>query len=143
MARGIPSEVVRYFQAIPMFATLSKRGVRSVIEAATELDRREGATLVREGEPGREMCVLVRGTARVSRNGRKIADLGPGEFFGEIGFLTKSPRTATVTATSDVRLIVLGPRELETVIDREPKVAVQMLAAVAHRARETERAQLD
>jgi CRP-like cAMP-binding protein len=125
-----------------MFGSLSKRGVRTVIEAATELDKPEGSTLVREGDAGREMCVVVRGTARVSRNGRKLADLGPGDFFGELGFLTKAPRTASVTATSDIRLMVLGPRELEAVIDREPSIAVQMLAAVAHRAREVERSRL-
>lgn len=142
MARGIPSEVVRYFQAIPMFGSLSKRGVRAVISAAAEVDVTEGHTLVREGEPGRDMCVVVRGTVRVSRKGRKIRDLGPGEFFGEIGFLTKEPRTASVTAISDVRLMVLGPRELQTVIDREPSLAIQMLAAAVQRLRETERSQL-
>lgn len=142
MTRGIPSEVIRYFESIPMFSGLSKQGIRRVIQASSEVDRSAGSTLVVEGDDSREMAVLVRGTATVTRKGRKIGDLGPGDFFGEIAFLTRAPRTATVTATSDVRLVVLGARELETVVKQEPKVAVQMLAAVAHRAREIERSAL-
>src|SRR2546428_2700790 len=131
MPRGIPSEVIRHFKAIPMFGSLSKRGIRSVVEAASEVDRPAGSTLVKEGDSDREMCVLVQGTATVTRNGRKIAELGPGDFFGEIAFLTKALRTATVTAASDVRLLVLGAGALEDLVRREPKIAVQMLAAVA------------
>jgi CRP-like cAMP-binding protein len=142
MTRGIPADVIRHFQAIPLFSSLSKAGIRSVVQAAGEIDRPAGTTLVREGDDSREMAVLVRGNAKVSRGGRKIADLGPGDFFGEIAFLTRSPRTATVTATTDVRLIVLGARELEGVVKHEPKIAVQMLASVASRLRETERSLL-
>jgi CRP-like cAMP-binding protein len=61
--------------------------------------------------------------------------MGPGDFFGEIAFLTKAPRTATVRAETDMELLVLSPRHLEQIFDREPTVAVQMLASVAHRVR--------
>jgi CRP/FNR family transcriptional regulator, cyclic AMP receptor protein len=142
MTRGIPADVIRHFQAIPLFSSLSKAGLRSVIQAGGEIDRPAGSTLVREGDDTHEMAVLVSGSARVTRRGRKLRDLGPGDFFGEIAFLTRAERTATVTASTDVRLIVLGARELEGVVKQEPRIAVQMLASVASRMRETERSRL-
>src|SRR5919197_5742648 len=136
MARGIPSNVIRYFEGIPMFRAVSKEGIRALVQAATEVDLPEGKTLVREGDTGRELYVIVRGTARVTRGGRRIAEVGPGDFFGELAFLSHGPRTATVTSTSDVRLMVLGPREFEGVVNREPKLALQVLEAAAGRLRE-------
>src|SRR6266568_2468202 len=115
MARGIPGEVIRYFRAVPLFGALSQRELRTVVQAASEEDR--------------EMFVLIRGTARVSRAGRKMRDLGPGDFFGELAMLTRGTRSATVTATSDVRLFVLGPQEFERVAGENSKIAVGMLAA--------------
>ncbi len=138
MPRGIPASVVRYFQRVPLFSDLSKRGVRRVIQAATEIDEPEGTVLVREGDLGRELYVLVDGTARVSRGGRKISEMGAGDFFGELAFLSHAPRSATVTATSDTRLMILGPRELEVLISQEPRIGIKMLGVVARRLRETE-----
>jgi CRP-like cAMP-binding protein len=139
MARGIPSNVIRYFEAVPMFASVSKGGIRSLIQAATEIDLPSGKTLVKEGETGRELYVLVRGTARVSRGGRSLRELGPGDFFGELAFLSHGPRTATVKSTSDVRLMVLGGREFESVVEREPRLALQVLEAAAVRIRTLDR----
>ena len=138
MPRGIPASVVRYFQQVPLFGDLSKRGVRRVIQAASEIDEPAGTVLVREGDLGRELYILVAGTARVSRGGRKIADMGPGDFFGELAFLSHAPRSATVTASSDSRLMILGPRELEVLISQEPRIGIKMLGVVAKRLRETE-----
>jgi CRP-like cAMP-binding protein len=138
MPRGIPTSVVRYFQQVPLFGDLSKRGVRRVIQAASEIDEPAGTVLVREGDLGRELYILVGGTARVSRGGRKIAEMGPGDFFGELAFLSHAPRTATVTSTSDSRLMILGPRELEVLISQEPRIGIKMLGVVAKRLREVE-----
>ncbi len=142
MARGIPGEVIRYFRAVPLFGALSQRELRTVVQAASEVDEPAGKVLAKEGEEGREMFVLIRGTARVSRAGRKMRDLGPGDFFGELAMLTRGTRSATVTATSDVRLFVLGPQEFERVAGENSKIAVGMLAAVATRLRDAERSAL-
>jgi CRP/FNR family transcriptional regulator, cyclic AMP receptor protein len=139
MARGIPSNVIRYFEAIPLFRAVSKGGIRALIQAATEVDLPEGKMLVREGDSGRELYVIVRGTARVTRGGRRLAEMGAGDFFGELAFLSHGPRTATVTSTSQMRLMVLGPREFEGVVEREPKLALQVLQAAATRLRELDR----
>ena len=70
-----------------------------------------GKVLVTEGETGHEFFVILDGTAKVTRQGRSIATLGPGQAFGELALLDKAPRNATVVAESDVELVVLGQRE--------------------------------
>lgn len=139
MARGIPKEVIRHFQAIPLFSSVSRDGLRSIIQAATEVDVRAGKVLVHEGEWGREMYVILRGTAEVIKGGRKVRELVPGDFFGEMAFLAPAPRTATVTARSDMRVMVLDARAMGTVVEAEPAVAKRLLAAMAERIRATER----
>jgi CRP/FNR family cyclic AMP-dependent transcriptional regulator len=142
MARGIPSEVIRYFQAVPLFSSVSRAGIRALVQAATEVDVPAGKAVVREGQTDRDLYVIVRGGARATTRGRRLGDLGPGDFFGELAFLSRGPRTATVTATADSRLMVLGAREFESVVEREPKLALQVLQAAATRLRELNRRSL-
>jgi CRP/FNR family transcriptional regulator, cyclic AMP receptor protein len=137
--RGIPSEVIRHFQSVPLFASVSKNGIRSIVSASTEVDVRSGRALVREGDFDRDLYVIMRGEATVSQRGRKLAMLGPGDFFGELAFLERSPRTATVTAATDMRLMVLSHREMAEIVEREPAVARRMLEALAKRVRANER----
>ena len=143
MARGIPADVLRHFHNVPLFASVSKKGLRAVVQAATEVDVRAGKVLVTEGERGRELYVILRGTADVTRGGRKLSELVPGDFFGELAFLHPSPRTATVTARSDMRVMVLGAREMDLIVEREPSVARQLLAAMAKRVRTVKPSQTD
>ncbi len=135
MARGIPSDVLRHFSRVPLFGGVSKKGLRAVVQAATEIDIAAGKTLVREGERGRELYVILRGTADVTRGGRKLSELIPGDFFGEMALLNPAPRNATVSARTDMRVMVLGPREMDMIVEREPSVAKQLLAAMAERVR--------
>jgi len=97
-----------------------------------------GKTLVEEGETGHEFFVILDGTARVTRQGRKIANLGPGAAFGELALLEKAPRNATVVADSDMELVVLGQREFAGLIDEVPGFARKLLAGMAHRLREAD-----
>jgi CRP-like cAMP-binding protein len=139
MARGIPSEVIRHFQAVPLFASVSKKGIRALVQAAAEVDVPAGKVLVREGEFGRHLYVMTRGTATVTRGGRKLSELAPGDFFGEMAFLSPAPRSATVTAYTDVRVMVLGPRELDVIAEREAAVAKRLLETMAKRVQTTGR----
>jgi CRP-like cAMP-binding protein len=142
MARGIPHHVIRYFEAIPMFGSVSKAGIRALIQAATEVDLPPGKDVVREGDTDQDLFVIVGGTLRVSRGGRRIGDLGPGDFFGELAFLSRGQRTATVATTSQTRLMVLGARDFRSVVEREPRLALQVLEAAASRLREIDRRSL-
>jgi CRP-like cAMP-binding protein len=138
VARGIPSEVIRHFQAVPLFASISKKGIRSLVQAADEVDISAGKTLVHEGEWGRELYVVLRGTAEVTKQGKKLRELVPGDFFGEMAFLSGAARTATITARSDMRVMILGPRQLEVIVDQEPAMAKRMLETMAKRVQATE-----
>ena len=81
-----------------------------------------GRVLARQGAVGREFMVIERGTATVRRDDAVIALLGPGDFFGEVALVTGAPRTATVTADSDMTLHVFGRGEFSTLLDAVPSL---------------------
>ena len=118
---------------VPLFAGCSKKELNSLALTADEIDLREGYLLTREGRPGGEFFVLVEGTAQVTRAGRNLAELGPGDWFGEIALLTDAPRTATVTAMSPVRVLVITSRSFRRVVQTMPSIAVKVLASVGER----------
>jgi CRP-like cAMP-binding protein len=118
---------------VPLFAECSKAELRRLAGIADELDVREGAVLTREGRVGHEFFVLIDGTVRVSRDGRKLADLAGGDWLGEIALLTKTPRTATAVASSPVRTLVIVDREFRRVVDEMPTIAMKVLSGVAVR----------
>jgi CRP/FNR family cyclic AMP-dependent transcriptional regulator len=125
---------------VPLFSGCSKDELRVLAGVADELALREGSTLTREGKAGREFCVLIEGTADVTQDGKKIAELGEGDWFGEIALLTNTARTATVTATSPVRMLVVDDRAFRQVVEATPTIAVSMLERLGERlARDAER----
>ncbi len=138
MARGIPSEVIHHFQRVPLFESVSKKGIREIVSAATEVDLPAGKPLVSQGEYGRELYVILRGAADVKVDGRKVSELTPGDFFGELAFLHPAPRSATVTARTDMRVMVLDSRAMDVIVEREPVVAKRLMEAMAKRIRATE-----
>ena len=124
---------IKLLQRVPLFAGCSKSELKELAMTAEEIDLREGRVLTKEGSPGREFFVLVEGTARVTRKGRKVADLGPGDWFGEIALITDAPRTATVTATSPVDVLVITDRRFRRVVETMPSIAIKVLASVGER----------
>jgi CRP/FNR family transcriptional regulator, cyclic AMP receptor protein len=139
MARGIPHDVLRHFAQVPLFTSVSKKGLRAVAAAATEIDVPAGKDLVREGEHDRYLYVITRGTAVVTKSGRRLKELVPGDFFGELAFLSGAARSATVQAYTDLRVLVLGPRELDVIVQTEPAVARALLKAMAERVQQNDR----
>jgi CRP/FNR family cyclic AMP-dependent transcriptional regulator len=124
---------IELLKKVPLFAGCSKSELRELAKTADELDLREGTVLTREGRPGREFFVLIDGTAEVRRKGKKIAALGPGDWLGEIALITDSPRTATVTATSPVDVLVITDRRFRSVVETMPSIALKVLARVGER----------
>ena len=124
---------IELLKSVPLFAGCSKSELRELAMTADEIDLRDGHVLTKEGRPGREFFVLVDGTARVAQKGRTIADLGAGDWFGEIALLTDAPRTATVTATSPVDVLVITDRSFRRVVETMPSIALKVLASVGER----------
>jgi CRP-like cAMP-binding protein len=124
---------IELLKKVPLFAGCSKSELRELAKTADELDLRQGTVLTREGRPGREFFVLIEGTAEVSKKGKKIAELGPGDWLGEIALITDSPRTATVTATSPVDVLVVTDRRFRSLVETMPSIAMKVLASVGKR----------
>ena len=124
---------IELLKKVPLFAGCSKSELRELAKTADEIDLRQGTVLTREGRPGREFFVLIDGTAEVTKKGKKIADLGPGDWLGEIALITDSPRTATVTATSPVDVLVITDRRFRSVVETMPSIALKVLSCVGER----------
>jgi CRP-like cAMP-binding protein len=143
MGKRIPAEVVEHFARIPLFGGLSKKSLREIVSSATEIDVRSGTVIVQEGKSDRYLYVLVSGNAEVSRGGRRRDTIGPGEFFGELAFLDGGPRSATVTTTTDSRLMILSPAEMDAVIHAEPGLALRLISVLAAHLRAATRPPTD
>ncbi|HEX4747078.1 MAG TPA: cyclic nucleotide-binding domain-containing protein [Gaiellaceae bacterium] len=128
---------MKLLRGVPLFAGCSKSELRRLAAIADEIDLREGTVLTREGRTGHEFFVIVEGTVRVAKGSKKLADLGPGSWLGEIALLTKAPRTATATATSPVHALVITDREFRRTIEEMPSIAMKVLTCVAERLSRT------
>jgi CRP/FNR family cyclic AMP-dependent transcriptional regulator len=118
---------------VPLFAGCSKTELQRIASLADELDLGDGATLIREGERGREFIVIANGTVKVTRNGKQLRELGAGDFIGEIALVADVPRTATVTATSPVRLLVVTDRAFRGLLEQMPSIAKKVLQSLGER----------
>ena len=121
---------------VPLFAACSRKELQTIAKASDEVTVPSDKVLVEQGASGRECFVIVEGTASVRRNGRKVATLGPGSYFGELSLLDKGPRTATVTADTPLTVLVLGPREFSSVLDSVPGLSHKLLSTLASRVRD-------
>lgn len=124
---------VDLIRSVPLFGRCTRAEVAEVAHIADEIDVPEGKELMREGDRGREFFVLLEGSAVVRRGGRKVNVLGPGDFFGEIALVSRSPRTATVTTTSPARLLVITGGSFRALLEHSPRIQLRVLEALADR----------
>ena len=120
-------------RSIPLFESLTSEERRAIAPHADEIDAREGTELVRQGEFAYEFFVIEEGTAEVMRDGERIAELGPGDFLGEMGIVSKAVRNATVVTTSPARVIVMTEQALRSMARTNPGVADRITAVVEER----------
>ena len=120
---------------VSLFGSCTDRELSQVARAGDEISVDAGADVVTEGSTGEEFYLILSGTARVTRAGADLAELGPGQYFGELSLLDGAVRNATVTAASPLSLWTLGPREFAAVLDSWPGVARKLLTAMAKRLR--------
>jgi CRP/FNR family transcriptional regulator, cyclic AMP receptor protein len=118
---------------VPFFGTLSKKELAAVARQTDEIDVREGEDLAREGDIGKEFFVIVEGTAEVVRGADKIAELGPGEFFGEMALVSDDRRNATVRATKPMRVIVMSRQSFREIDRSMPQVHSAIVKAIEAR----------
>jgi CRP/FNR family transcriptional regulator, cyclic AMP receptor protein len=124
---------IELLKKVPLFSKLNKHGLQDVAHIADELDLPNGKEMATEGDRGREFFVLLEGEAEVTRRGERINTMREGDFFGEIALVTKMPRTASVTATSDVRVLVITERDFDALLKKSPEVGRSVAEALAER----------
>jgi CRP/FNR family transcriptional regulator, cyclic AMP receptor protein len=129
---------IDHLARVPLFSACSKKDLQLVAKRAEDVKVDAGKLLVSEGDTGTEFFVIVDGNATVSKHGRKVAELGPGGFFGELALLERAPRNATVKAETPMELVVLGQREFAGIIDDVPEFAHKLLAGLARRLRQAD-----
>jgi CRP/FNR family transcriptional regulator, cyclic AMP receptor protein len=120
---------------VPLFSSCSKREIQLISKAGKRTSRRAGTVLAKEGEAGVGFFLILEGTAEVSIGGRRRSTLGPGDFFGEVALLDGGPRSATVTATSDVELLGITEWVFRGLLHEQPAIAVKLLQTLAGRLR--------
>jgi CRP/FNR family transcriptional regulator, cyclic AMP receptor protein len=135
MFSGVPDPKVDRLALVPLFAGCSKRDLEFVASRIDEVSLKPGQTLIREGQPTESFFILKSGSVQVTRGGKQIATLGPGEFFGEIGMLDRGPASATVVCDGQVEAMVLGHAQFRDAIKGNDNLAMQVIAAMAERLR--------
>lgn len=123
----------RQLGSSPLFAGLSKKERRALATRIDTIDVAEGKQLAREGEFAYEFFVIVEGKAGVTHGDDHVADLGPGDFFGEMGILSSDRRVATVTASSSMLVMVMTAQALRSLRAEEPLVAQRLEVAIQQR----------
>ena len=124
---------------VELFRHCRKTDLSRIAALVDEVEAPEGKTLTREGEPGWEAFVVAEGQATARRSGRKVAPIGSGSIIGEMSLLDGGPRTATVTADTDMHLLVLTSRSLSQLLEEVPSVGRRILSGMAERMRDLER----
>jgi CRP-like cAMP-binding protein len=120
-------------EQIPLFSGLTLDQRESVARACEEVEIEKGSTLVREGDFGYAAFAIREGTAEVSVDGTVVRTLGPGDVFGEIAVLSGGRRTATVVASTPMRLVTVLNRDMWRLEREAPEVAEALRAVIAER----------
>ncbi|HEX9299102.1 MAG TPA: cyclic nucleotide-binding domain-containing protein [Actinomycetota bacterium] len=124
---------------VPLFADLPKKHLRRLAREADELTFAPGDQIVREGSLGETLFVVMEGRAKVTRNGRRVGEVLPGDFFGELSTIDGGPRTASITAVTPVRVVRLFRRTLRKLLEDEPQLTIKILDGIVRRIRQVER----
>jgi CRP/FNR family cyclic AMP-dependent transcriptional regulator len=130
------ADVQRHFAAVPLFADCSKRELRLVAKTAIIEPRAPGATLIAEGESGDDAYVILQGTCRVTRKGRKVAEVTEGGVVGELSMLNRAPRNATVIADTPLEVAILCRKDFIALLEASPSISLKLLTALAARVQE-------
>jgi CRP-like cAMP-binding protein len=125
---------------VSLFSNCTKKELEKVAKAGDEITMTAGTLIVDQGQMGREAFVILDGEVTIKRGNRKIAALGTGDVVGELSLLDHGPRTATAVCATDCTLLVIDQRRFIAVIDDVPAIAHKLLAVLAGRIRELDRA---
>jgi CRP-like cAMP-binding protein len=125
--------------AVPLFEGLSKRQLKKLASLSETADYMADATVVKTGEDGDRLFVVLRGQAKVIAGGKTVHRLLPGDHFGEISLLDGSPRTADVATETPMTLLIIERKAFLAALDADPDLAVALLESMARTIRRLDR----
>jgi CRP/FNR family cyclic AMP-dependent transcriptional regulator len=131
--------VVDHLKSVPLFQGMTQQSLEAVAGLASEIQFADGQAVTVEGEPGDSFYVIVGGQLRVSRHGKTIRDLGPGDFLGEISLIDGRPRSASTVAIGPVDALVIERPAFQELMDRFGAIRLGILMALSDRIRSDER----
>jgi CRP-like cAMP-binding protein len=141
--RRTKRETATALAGVHLFEGFRKKDLNRLAAETDELDFAPGQKIVEEGQLGETLFVVMAGQAKITRNKRKVGEVVPGDFFGELSAIDGGPRTATVTAETPMRVLRLFRRTLIKLLEDEPALAVRMLDGMAARLRQIDRLNAD
>ena len=126
---------MEYLKKVPLFAGITDAQLQRIANGVKERRFESGAPIVSAGEPGHGFYLIVRGEAEVTREGRTIRTLGPGDYFGELALVREAPRSATVVAKEPTTCLALTRWDFKGILDANPAITIRLLETVASRIR--------
>lgn len=135
------NEIIDGLQRTDLFAGLSRRALKKVAVTARIVDHPAGQEITSEGESGICFHLVTAGRASVVVGASSRRDLGPGDYFGEISLIDRQPRSATVTAVSDLTTVAIPAWSFSPILLEEPEVARSLLQVMCARLRAAEQAE--
>jgi CRP-like cAMP-binding protein len=132
------ADVVESLKSVPLFTGVGDRELKRLANVMKESRFAEGEAIATEGRSGVGFFVIDEGNATVSVRGDIVRTLGPGDHFGEIALIDEGPRSATVTATTDLRCRGMAAWEFRSFVQEHPEVAWPLLETLSSRLRDAE-----
>jgi len=130
--------IIALLKETPLFANTTEKNLESMIKSAVQKTVSPGDKVVQEGQGGVGFYLILDGKAEVIKDGTKLAELGTGNFFGELAVIDGQPRTADVIAVTETKCWILSQWAMKSVIANHPEVALNMLEELARRLRATD-----
>lgn len=128
-------ERIERLRQVPLFSGCSDKQLQFIATRVEDIDLPAGKVLTEQGRSGGEFFIVLSGEAEVRQDGAVVNTMRSGDHFGEIALLDDGPRTATVTAKTPMRVLVLSPRQFQDVLHQDAEIAVTLLHAVTRRLR--------
>lgn len=127
-----------WLATVTLFEGCAREVIEDVAEVTTEQAFADGEIIVRQGQVGNGLCIVVSGAARVVAGSQEIARLGPGDYFGELSVIDQQPRSASVVADGPTVCLALASWDLMTLLRAQPALALNLLRGLAGRLRRAE-----
>ena len=130
-------ERLRFLRSVPVFKNLAPEDLMKLAEIAAPVEHPARKVIFKKGDPGDVLCVVVRGRVEIRDQGQVIASQGPNDFFGELALFDQEPRSADAVCVEDTELLEIGGADLESLMERRPEIAREIIRVLAKRLRKT------